>query len=393
MNRGPALKLLLTATALALSSVLALGACSTPTVRPDPRSDSTGSAPTSTEGQAQEEAAPVPPPSVEESRRWEQGDRHYGVQVYAHTAQGRPADEFAGPVLDYVVGLGANAVGFTFPLYTDSVTSNVVEAGPETPPPGVITSLVSAAHERGLRVTLRPTIDEANLMQQPGEWRGTLRPTDLDQWFASYEQALRPYLEVAAATKVEEFVLAAELTSMQRHTSRWKQLARNAAKTYPGTLSFTFNWDSGTKDLFPNQALGIDLYYALDLGDDASAADVAAGLSEAIERSPKKMRKRMAAQEVGIAAMKGMFRTPWYWGATRDPSKIDHSVQTRWFEGACRATIDSGLDGIYYWMVDSSQDPKTVDPDDQVAAGFVGRPGEDSIKDCFTAQADADRRE
>lgn len=382
------------AVAIGVSLALTLGACSSPTVRPDAPTDQPGTrAAAPSDGQSAEgtldDAPPTKPPTVAEGRRWSEGERHYGIQVYAHTANGRPADVFAGPVLDYIVALGANGVGLTFPLYTDAVDSNSVEAGPETPPVDAIAALANAAHERGLRVMLRPVIDEANLMKEPGEWRGTLRPTSVNQWFRSYEETLRPYLKVAQASKVEEFVLAAELTSLQRHSSAWQALAQSASKTYDGTLSYTFNWDSVTKDAFPDQALGIDLYYALDLGDDASAEDVAAAMAAAIQSSPKSMRDRMVAQEVGIPAMKGMFRNPWYWGSAPRPSELDLSVQTRWFEGACTASIESGLDGIYFWMIDSSQDPKTIAPEDQAAAGFVSRPGEQAIKDCFTAQANA----
>lgn len=382
------------AVAIGVSLALTLGACTSPTVRPDAPTEHPGTrdaAPSDGQTAAGPAGgdAPTKPATVAEGRRWSEGERHYGIQVYAHTAAGRPADEFAGPVLDYVVAQGANGVGLTFPLYTDAVDSTVVKPGPETPSVDTIAALAKAAHERGLRVMLRPIIDEANLMKEPGEWRGTLRPTSVDKWFTSYAQTLRPYLEAAQANKVEEFVLASELASLQRYTSAWKALGESAKKAYDGTLSYTFNWDSATTDALPEQAVGIDLYYALDLGDDASAQDVAAAMSAAIQRSPKSMRTRMVAQEVGIPALKGMFRTPWYWGSAPKPSELDHSVQTRWFQGACTATIESGLDGIYFWMIDSSQDPKTIDPQGQAAAAFVGRPGEQAIKDCFTAQADA----
>lgn len=380
--------------AVGVSLALTLCACSTPAVRPDAPTDRAGtSAHGSSDGQTPAGTAvaqaPVRPAAVAGDRRWSEGERHFGLQVYTHTANGRPADQFAGPLLDYVVGLGANGVGFTFPLYTDAIDSTVVKPGPETPSVDTIAALAEAAHERGLRVTLRPIIDEANLMKDPGEWRGTLRPTNVDKWFSSYAQTLRPYLQAAQASKVEEFVLATELASLQRYTKAWNAFGESAKKSYDGTLSYTFNWDSATKDVFPDHALGIDLYYALNLKDEASAADVAAAMSEAIERSPKPMRTRMVAQEVGIPAVKGMFRKPWYWGSNVKPSQLDYTVQTRWFEGACTATIESGLDGIYFWMIDSSQDPETIDPQDQAAAAFVGRPGEQAIKDCFTAQAEA----
>jgi hypothetical protein len=371
---------------LIAGTLVMLAGCSSPSVIPAESPDA-GTQPADPEPEAtptaEAEPEPEPPPAVAPERRWEAGQPHAGIQVYTHTAEGgRPADEYSTEVLDYVVELGANGVGLTFPLYTDGVRATSVSSGQETPPPQVLATIVAAAHERGLRVMLRPVIDEENLAETPGEWRGTLRPPDLDAWFASYEDALMPFLEMAAESEVEEFVLAAELTSLQRHEERWAALADAAREVFPATLSYTFNWDGTDTELLPEDSLGIDLYYVVDAADDASPEEISAGLVAAMNRLPESMRERMVAQEVGIPGQAGMYRNPWYWGSD-DPERYVPEIQSTWFAGACQAVQESGLQGVYFWMLDSSEDPSTVDPDESRTASFVGRAGEDAIRDCF----------
>ena len=90
------------------------------------------------------------------------------MQVYVHTAGGRPADQYIESILDYVVTRGANSVAFSFPLYTDGQRPTKVFAGEQTPPPAVLGRMAAAAHQRGLRVMLRPLLDEDSLRTAQG---------------------------------------------------------------------------------------------------------------------------------------------------------------------------------------------------------------------------------
>jgi hypothetical protein len=249
--------------------------------------------------------------------------------------------------------------------------------------PEVLGRLVSAAHDRGLRVMVRPLLDEANLRTGSGGWRGSIRPPKLKDWFRSYEQVLAPYLKAADAAQADEFVLATELTSLQREHDQWKAVARSASKTFPGTLSYTFNWDAADTQVVPEKgAVGLDLYFAVDLGPEATVEQLTAALTKQIMAKPKSLRSVMVAQEVGIAAESDAYRHPWNWGSP-NVKKLNHDIQVNWFTAACEAVRRSGLDGIYFWMVDSSIDPAQVDPTTEGSAGFIGRPGEKAIERCF----------
>ena len=236
---------------------------------------------------------------------------------------------------------------------------------------------------------VRPLIDEANLRDDAGNWRGTIRPPKRDTWFRSYEKAILPYLEASASAGAEEFVLATELTSLQDQHRRWKAVARSAEKVFPGTLSYTFNFDAQDADLVPAKgSAGLDLYFAVDVGPDATVDELTEGLSSQIRAKPKKLRSRMVAQEVGIAAEDGAYRHPWNWGSP-DTSKLNPQIQVNWFTAACRAVQETGLRGIYFWMLDSSIDPHDIDPRTEGSAGFVGRPGEKAIERCFSEEGDS----
>jgi hypothetical protein len=299
-----------------------------------------------------------------------------GVQIYLHQAKSAAADHIPA-ILDYVVSLGANSVGLSFPIYTDGARPTKVAPGEETPSVQQVTNIVDQAHERGLRVMLRPIIDETNIAQTPGEWRGSIRPVDRAAWFNSYDDTIGAYFGAHA----DEFVLASELTSLKGESSQWAKLAERARKAFSGKLSYAFNWDTAPAGFSDVDYYGLDLYFALKLGDDATVPELAAGLRGAMEHEPAAVRQRLVVQEVGIPALSGMYQTPWDWGARGHT--IKEETQGNWFAAACQAVHDVGAKGIYFWMLDSNVDPLTVAAASEPAGSFIGRLGEDSIKACF----------
>jgi hypothetical protein len=310
----------------------------------------------------------------------------YGVQVYVHKVGDNPGDANTENILDYVVGLGANAIGFNFPLFTEGSTSTEVFPGPETPDPEIISRMVSSATARGLRVAVRPLLDEQVLQETPGGWRGNIEPTDVGQWFESYTDAIMPYV-VAAAEGADEVVLASELTSMHQYRERWADVKAAAATEFEGALTFTFNWDAIDAEYEPMaDLLGLDLYFDVDLDDSASVEEISAALQAHLRAKPASLRQRMVAQEVGIAGQSGMYRHPWLWGNSSE--KFQPEIQVNWFAAACAAVHAMDLQGIYFWMVDGNTNPLALDPDSQSPSHWVGRPAEASIRECFTGPLD-----
>ncbi len=371
--------------------IMILAGCSLASVSPMPSSSVVPSeevsraAPSSTE----RSVTPTRPPEApvkKVAKPWKKGAFQKGVQVYWHTGG---SDEHvrarATVILDYVVSLGANSVGLTFPLYTDGVTPTRVYAGKETPTPRELSVVIAVAHERGLRVMLRPILDEENIAaEQKGAWRGTIQPPNVEAWFTSYIKALAPYQQLAGQAEVAEFVVGVELFSLERYSGQWKRVKRSTAKYFDGELSFAVNWDAVGRNKMPFKALGLDMYPAVDLPDSASVGRLTRALEQWLDRNAKPAHRNIVIQEVGIAGIPDAYRNPWYWGSGKADSRY-FGTQERWFEAAYRASKKSGMKGIYYWMVDSNQEFTREAVKAQSAGGFIGRPAEDAIRRSFTS--------
>ncbi len=302
----------------------------------------------------------------------------WGIQVYLHDVPAPGAEDNVDAILDYVVGLGANSLAVTFPLYTDGPNPSRVYRDVETPSPTRVADVVARAHDRGLRVTVRPIIDEENIAATPGEWRGSIEPVDVGAWFDSYRDALHPYY----ASGADEFVIAAELNSLQHEAEQWSLVEREARSAFPGVISYTFNWDGFDAAHLPMlTSYGIDLYPVSDLGDDATVEQLFAVMLYTLAQQPEPVRRSLVIHEVGIPALSGVYQLPYHWGTEGDP--INEEVQAKWFTAACRAANESGVQGLYFWMLDSNVDPLRANPADLPPQSFVGRLAEASIRDCF----------
>ena len=323
----------------------------------------------------------VPPPPVDKVLKpWRPGQLQYGIQLYWHTGGSNDfVSRTAGTLLNYVVGLGANSVAISFPIYTDGATPSHVYAGASSPTPAQLKLVAQAAKARGLRVTLRPLIDEANIVaENPNAWRGTIRPTNVAAWFASYDRLIDAYMRPSKGLATE-FVAGTELVSLQRQNAQWITLQAQLRRLgYRGYISYAFNWDNwGTP---PFKTLGVDAYPAINLPDSASISQLAKALEQWFDLRPAKLRRSVTAQEVGIPAERGMYPHPWRWGTT---GQLDPDIQANWFTAACRAVKVSGLAGLYFWMLDSNTNLAAPQPSTEPSGMYIGRPAERSIRQCF----------
>jgi hypothetical protein len=326
-------------------------------------------------------ASPSPPPHV--AQPWWPGQFQNGIQVYWHiNGPDSSLQQTATQDLNYIVGLGANSVGISFPIYTDGATPKRVYAGPETPSVHSLSIVLAAARARNLRVMLRPLIEETNI-KYAGQWRGTIEPPSIAAWFADYDRLLVGYAQLARQYGVEELVAATELSSLQSQTAEWTALNEQIqAAGYAGVVSYATNWNKFTP--VPFQALGLDAYVPVYVGDDATVAQLTDALAAWINQLPLSVRQILTVQEVGIPALSGAYTHPWLWGAST--GVINTFVQANWFTAACQAAKATQTGGIYFWMLDSNNDnPLQLDVTRQSSTSWVGRPAEQSIKRCFSA--------
>jgi hypothetical protein len=303
-----------------------------------------------------------------------------GVDVYWHTpATAASVSATAAPVLDYVVSLNANSVALAFPIFTDGARPTRVYTDPaSSPDPATLGALVAAAKARGLRVTVRPLIDETNIASTPGQWRGSIEPADPATWFAHYRSVLDPYLVAAQAAHADEFVLGAELNSLIA-APQWQDVLNDAAARFHGVLSYADNWDVWARGEEPAAipVIGLDAYPPLKLPDSATVDQLAAAWTAWFQHRSADTLQNTEIQEVGIPAQAGAYQTPYSWGA--GGGAIVPEIQQKWFAAACQSARSLRMPGLYFWAVDSA-DPMNGHSD--APGSIVGR-GDSAIKACF----------
>lgn len=374
---------------LALAVIFLTLACGACTSTPSQGISSPSSIPTAT---ATSQQAPLPTPRpksvsipvLKPSHIWRSGEFQDGIQLYWHSEGSAQAiTARADQLLNYIVSVGANSVGITFPIYTDGAYPTHVYAGSDTPTPAQLALVVAAAKQRDLRVMLRPTIDEVNIAaSESGAWRGSIQPQDVDVWFASYDKLLLSYAAVATQYKVDEFVAGVELFSLQGYTSEWQSLQRRIRATgYNGELSYSINWDD--PDDVPFTTLGLDAYPAIDLSDTATVQQLSVALANWLEERSSSTRSHLTIQEAGIPALSGMYPHPWLWGTTAGQQSF--AIQANWFSAMCSAVKTAQVQGLYYWSIDSDTDLSSVNPRTEYSGAFIGRPAAASIKRCFSS--------
>jgi hypothetical protein len=320
---------------------------------------------------------------------WQPGRPQLGVQVYWVDD---PADtddvvrEKAHRVLDHVVGLDANAVSISFPFYADAIAANAVHGEAGTPSPQRLAIVLDEAARAGLRTTVRPLLDETNLIEQDNRnWRGELDPADRTAWFASYQKFLTPYLEMAETHQATTVVIAAELNAIQ-DDPRWRPLLAYARTLYTGEIGYAANWDAYPQAVagVPADAVGIDAYPQLGIAPTATVAEMTTGWRRWLDRTAPANapgRPELLLYEVGAAAESRTLDNPAV--PNRAGAALDQGVQSRWLDAACHAAQDRGLGGLYLWKIGFDVDPARADPVGDLHDSFLGREAERTMRDCF----------
>ncbi|WP_436525137.1 glycoside hydrolase family 113 [Actinoplanes sp. HUAS TT8] len=305
-----------------------------------------------------------------------------GVQIFWHEVT--TPDQVranADRLLDYVVSLGANSVGITFPIYTDGARPTRVYTGPGvTPTPSDLVTIIGRARARGLRVLVRPLIDEKNL-NTGGAWRGSIKPVNVNAWFTSYGKVLMPFLTAAQSAGADSFVLGSELDSLVRYQRKWRTTVAEASRIFTGRLVYADNWGAWAtgRPGVPGADPGLDAYPSLGLPDSATVAQLTTAWTKWLRSRPEGL-DRTVIQEVGIAAAPGAYRRPTGWPSDRQ--KVTPQIQIRWFAGACAAAKSLNMAGIYFWTLDAWADPANAGGYN--AGSFIGR-GDQAIKECFAS--------
>ena len=324
---------------------------------------------------------------------WQPGRPQLGIQVFWGDTP-KDSDSTirlkAERMISYVTSLDANSITISFPFHTSGPEASEVNSGSDTPSPARLDITVRLAEAAGLRVTLRPLMDETSLVAAgPNNWRGNIEPADRSAWFASYQDFLTPYLELAQRDRVQTFVIGTEFSSMQ-NDPRWSGVISAARADYQGQLTYADNWDSYVEQSasMPVDQVGVDAYPDLtDLGDNATVPQIVAGWNAWLDQKTTGPLPDSLFYEVDAPAEQGAYQHPGSW-ENAGPT-LDLTVQANWFKAVCQVAQSRDLAGLYWWRVDMQQDPAAADPQHDRTDSWVGRPAADIIRSCFSGWAAA----
>lgn len=339
--------------------------------------------------------APPPPPSGSPAPQvprvaqpWEPGMPQWGVQLYWEDMQTDDESAIRGKarrLADYLVSLNANSVALSFPVYTSGIDANAVFAGPKTPSVQRLTPVVETLHEAGLRVSLRPILDERVLLPQ---WRGAIEPTDKAAWFASYRDLLLPYAEMAGRLDVATIVVGVELASMEDEVAYWNGFLDALREVFDGELTYNTNYPNFLENSskVPVDSTGVDAYFPVKNQPDTAGVDtiVAAWNTWLDQRSSGPMTD-VVISETGIGAQNGAFAAP---GDFYRYGTVNAKVQATWYTAVCQVVKQRHMAGVYWWSINFHDDPTTPPTTANSRLDFAARPAtEQAVRGCFGGTA------
>jgi len=291
--------------------------------------------------------------------------------------------------VDAIAELGANTLLLVTPMFQEKVDSSEIRLDPRRcPTREQLTAILNRAHGHGLQTMLVPIV----LIEFPGEkdWRGLLRPDDLDAWWTSYERFVDYYLELAIATEVDVFSVGSELNSTEGQLDRWRQIIERVRSRFDGRVTYTANWDRYEAVNLWSMVdfISVSSYFEISRDDpDAPVSQLTvawAGERSRLLRFARSERKRILIMELGYPSLPWAAAHPWDYVA-KDGTETDHDAQARCYRAFFGAWSDTLMQpgtpalgfNCYYW------DPYHRGGAKDTGYGIRGKPAMDLIRQGF----------
>ncbi len=261
-------------------------------------------------------------------------------------------DAYTGPEAERAMltarSTGTDRVALAPTWYMSDPSSNAVFSDPvKTPTDASLEAASQRARSLGLDVVLKPHVDV-----QDGTFRGEINPSDPSAWFASYDQMLLHYAEVAQRIDADVLVIGTELTTMTPYEADWRSLIDQIRSVYDGKLTFAANWVDGAEGVNFWDALdfiGIDAYMPLQTTSaDPSVAqlvDAWGPYRARMDTLQRKWHRPIVFTELGYQSRQGTAARQ-----GQDTAPVSTSAQQTAYEAAFTALHDQPwFKGIWWW--------------------------------------------
>jgi hypothetical protein len=277
------------------------------------------------------------------------------------------------------VSIGLDWISLTPFGYQSGLSSTDVRFHPLVPTgenDNRLARTIEAAHERGLRVMMKPHIWISN----NNGWRGQIEldgEDGWDRWFETYETFILHYAELSETAGAEMLVIGVELVSSStRFPDRWRALVARVREVYSGHLVYGANWDAVERITWWDAVdyIGVQMFAPLSESPEPSMELLRATAGEYLERYravSERFDRPIILTEVGFKSVDGGTVAPHVWpehlpthGTIADPLEqaMAYCAIIETFGQADFVT------GMYWWKWFT--DPDTNEEDDR---GFSPR--------------------
>ena len=251
-----------------------------------------------------------------------------------------------------IAGLGADTVSLIVSWRQHDVRSSELAPAPGvTLPDERVRTVIREAHRAHLKVFLFPIVEVE--IRRPLEWRGTIKPDDLERWWRCYEAFILHYATLAGDEGADLFAVGSQLVSTETWRDRWYHLISGVKTRYKGKLVYSANWDHYEQVSFWDRVdyMGVTAYNELTKSNDASEAELTAAwraVRAALVRFASKIGRPLIITEIGYTSQDGAAVHPWDY-TLRAP--VDLEEQRRCYAAFVDAWKDEPrLAGVFFWQ-------------------------------------------
>ena len=254
------------------------------------------------------------------------------------------------PMIDEIAALGATHLPVVVTWGQDDVASTDIAPGDESIGDDVVRGAISRARERGLEPIVFPILTVRDAAQ--GQWRGTIRPSDVDTWWEAYERFILHYAQLADDEGAAGLVIGSELGTTEAWKDRWYHLISRVEKRFGGDLIYSANWDHYEQVSFWRRVdyIGVTGYFELTTDDDASTKQLTAAwkpIRRKLVKFADEHEKPLWITEVGYTSTDGAATHPWDYTSGSD---IDVEEQRRCYAAFVDAWDgEVSLAGVFFW--------------------------------------------
>ncbi|MDQ0229621.1 glycoside hydrolase family 113 [Metabacillus malikii] len=211
---------------------------------------------------------------------------------------------------------------------------------------------VKKAKELGMKVCLKPVVNSKD-----GLWRARIGfPEDAtnywNKWFASYENFLLHYAELAEELGCEMFCIGCEMIGTEARTVQWEQVIEKVRAVYTGPIIYNANHgkEEGVEWFDKVDIIGTSAYYPVAEKPNDSEETMIKNWEKVKTKLVKlheKFNKPILFMEIGCRSAEGCATMPWDFEHKELP--FNEEEQARFYSSVMKVFWDEPWFAGFFW--------------------------------------------